>query len=197
MNRADYVVIESWMISDLGLSGNYLLVYGLIYGFSRDGVSCFFGNYDYIKKHTGISSDKTVTNVLNYLVENGLLIKEERFTTTGKSNGYKAITEPKKCSVEEDVNKDEELSIAEEKSSKFEPLPSYDDILTDFGVKDKRERKAYFDFITHCRLNSRTVTNDKLERLIVRLDRLYRDDINSKINALHTAIDKGYFDIKD
>ena len=33
----NYVAIQGWMITDLNLKGNDLLIYAVIYGFSQDG----------------------------------------------------------------------------------------------------------------------------------------------------------------
>lgn len=200
MEKASYIVIESWMITELGLSGNSLLVYATIYGFTRDGVSVFFGNYDFLKKMTGISSSKTISTVLKCLSERNLIVKEERYALTGKSNGYKAVIHKNNESVIEDnaFKKEESKlfgNLANEQDSK--KTYSYDDILNDFGVNDFLLRKAYIEFLRHCQLNGRTVTNDKLERLIVKLDLMYRKEDTLKVNALQEAIDKGYFDVKD
>ena len=200
MENASYTVIESWMITELGLSGNSLLVYATIYGFSRDGVSVFFGNYDFLKKMTGISSSKTISTILKCLSERNLIVKEERYTQTGKSNGYKAVIHKNYKTVSEaNVFKKEESklfgNLANEQDSK--KTYSYDDILNDFGVNDFLLRKSYIEFIRFCSLNGRKVTNDKLERLIVKLDLMYGNEDNLKIKALQEAIDKGYFDVKD
>ena len=31
----NYIVIQSWMVSELGLKGNQLIIYALVYGFSQ------------------------------------------------------------------------------------------------------------------------------------------------------------------
>lgn len=195
MNGLSYIVIESWMISDLGLSGNNLLVYALLYGFSRDGESSFFGSYGYIKRATGISSSKTITNVLTYLIENKLILKDDHYMKTGKSNGYKVVLKEKLDFVRDDEVREKKLK--DNSSFSLENRVTYDDILNDFAVKDDSLRNSYFNFIKHCQINKRIVTNDKLERLIVKLDLMYGNEDCEKIKALNLAIDKGYFDIKD
>ena len=92
MSVAEYVVIESWMVNDLGLCCNELLVYALVYGFTRDGVSRFYGSSTYIKKIIGIKSDKTVFSLLSILVKKGYLNKDDTYKKTGNSNGYYANT---------------------------------------------------------------------------------------------------------
>jgi len=48
MNNKDYIVIQGWMINELKLSGNDLLTYSLIYGFSKDGQSEYTGSIKYL-----------------------------------------------------------------------------------------------------------------------------------------------------
>ena len=205
------------MVSELELSGNELLLYGLIYGFSKDGVSSFYGNYDYIKEHTGIKSEKTVTNVLNSLLGKGLIVKENRYTTSGKSNGYRVVFDDEDC--ERNIIVESNVDVPGRKSSKIEvdedgftyeakvalgliepksvdsgsSLESYNSILESFGVTNKRLFSAYIEFIKFCSLNKHFITNDKLERLIVKLDLNYGKNDNAKINALQEAINLGYF----
>ena len=81
-------------------------------------------------------------------------------------------------------------SMKEEKGSRA----SYAEIMEDFGVSVLVKSRLW-EFIRHCQLNGRTVTNDKLENIIVRLDTDYGTDEMKKVAALDKAINKGYFDI--
>ena len=69
----------------LGLSGNDLMVFALIYGFSQDGQGCFYGSLNYICETCGISR-RTAIYILNDLVERGYLLKEETI-----QNGVKRV----------------------------------------------------------------------------------------------------------
>ena len=40
----NYIVIQDFMLTDLGLTGNDLLVYALVYGYSQDGESEYYGS---------------------------------------------------------------------------------------------------------------------------------------------------------
>ena len=55
MESNNYVVIQGWMCNELELKGNNLLVFALIYGFSQDGQSRFFGSRNYIAQTFNIS----------------------------------------------------------------------------------------------------------------------------------------------
>lgn len=72
---------------------------------------------------------------------------------------------------------------------------SYDDIFNDFCVSTELKIK-FIEFIKHCQLNGKKITNDKLKNIIIRLDRSYSQDLD-KIRSLNKAINGGYFDIQE
>jgi predicted transcriptional regulator len=88
--RSNYLTIQGWMIADLNLSGNQLLAYALIYGFTQDGDSEFSGSVAYISKWLNCSKPTTL-KAINDLVEKGLILKY-KFAVNGVCfNKYKAV----------------------------------------------------------------------------------------------------------
>lgn len=81
MKSDNTVVIHGWMCNELGLKGNELLVFALIYGFSQDGVSSFYGGRKYIADTFNISMP-TVDKALSGLIIKELICKEEHEGTT-------------------------------------------------------------------------------------------------------------------
>ena len=81
----NYTIIQGWMISDLGLKGNSLLIYALIYGFSQAENCKFTGSLNYLATWTN-STKQGVIKSLKILQERGLINKEESF-----SNGVKNV----------------------------------------------------------------------------------------------------------
>lgn len=71
---------------------------------------------------------------------------------------------------------------------------SYDEIFECFEV-DSTLKRVFIEFIRHCSLNGKMVTNDKLQQIIVKLDEVYGRDERSKIDSLKNAISGGYYDI--
>lgn len=88
MQNDNYITIFGWMTNDLGLSGNELNVFALIYGFSQDGESWFQGNRRYIADTLNISRP-TVDKALNSLKEKGLIIKGSYTYNDITTNRYK------------------------------------------------------------------------------------------------------------
>lgn len=63
---------------------------------------------------------------------------------------------------------------------------------------DERVKEEIWNFIQHCIANGRTPTNNRLHDLCTKLILQYRPtDISGMVDALKTAVSKGYFDIKD
>lgn len=76
MKNENYITIQGWMRKELGLSGNELLAYALVYGFSQDGESTFRGSLSYVAEWLGCSKQTAITT-LRKLVEKGLIERIE------------------------------------------------------------------------------------------------------------------------
>ena len=78
IKNENYVAIQGWMVNDLHLSGNELIIYALIFGFSQDGESWFTGSSSYVGAWCGISRQSASAN-LKKLTEEKLVEKESFF----------------------------------------------------------------------------------------------------------------------
>lgn len=76
MNAENYVVLQGWMITELGLAGKELMAYALIYGFSQGDSNGYTGGLQYIADWLG-TTKRTVMTVLSSLVEKGVIRKYE------------------------------------------------------------------------------------------------------------------------
>lgn len=71
-----YILIQGWMINELKLKGNELLIYAIIYGFSQDNAGEFTGGLQYLADWTNGTKRGCMKN-LKSLIENGLIVKKE------------------------------------------------------------------------------------------------------------------------
>ena len=85
----NYINIQGWMVTKLGLSGNDLLVYAIIYGFSQDDGSMFTGSLQYLADWCNATKQGIQKN-LNKLVKNGYIQKEEYYENKVKFCNYYA-----------------------------------------------------------------------------------------------------------
>ena len=88
LNSNNYVVIQGWMCNELGLKGNELLIFALIYGFSQDGDTRFYGSRSYMANTFNISLP-TVDKAIDNLEEKNLIeVTLVDDAKTGKHNEY-------------------------------------------------------------------------------------------------------------
>lgn len=102
INRDDYIVIQGWMVTELGLKGNDLMAYALINGFTREQNTYFTGSLQYVADWLNIER-RSVTRTLKRLVEQDLLLKEETYVNGVKFCKYKAIRPSEGCRQNEDT----------------------------------------------------------------------------------------------
>ncbi len=72
MSNDNYCVIFGWMCNGLNLNSNELLVYAVIYGFSQDGESRFYGGRGFLARTLNISKP-TVDKALKSLCDKGFI----------------------------------------------------------------------------------------------------------------------------
>jgi len=70
-----YINVQPFMIRDLHLSGNTLLVYAAIHGFSTHQ-KCFYGSFQYLADMICTTVDE-IKSIIDTLVSDGLLLKKE------------------------------------------------------------------------------------------------------------------------
>ena len=75
MQDDNFYTVQGWMVRKLHLSGNELICYAIINGFSQDGMSLFMGSLSYLQKWMNVSQP-TVIKALKSLVEKELIIKQ-------------------------------------------------------------------------------------------------------------------------
>ena len=76
INDGNYITIQGWMRTELDLSGNELIVYAIIYGFSQNKQGEFTGSAQYLADWVGCTR-RTIMSILNKLVEDGIISKTE------------------------------------------------------------------------------------------------------------------------
>ena len=86
----NYIHIPGWAVTRLGLKGNELLVYSIIYGFSQDGETRFTGSLQYLADWTN-STKQSCIKCLKSLAEKGYITKYEKIVNGVKFCEYQAV----------------------------------------------------------------------------------------------------------
>lgn len=84
-----FITVQAFMVNDLHLKGNELLIYAIIHGFSQDGESEFTGSLQYLADWCN-TSKQTIITALQSLCEKQLIIKNVEFKNNVKFCTYKS-----------------------------------------------------------------------------------------------------------
>ena len=86
VKNENYILIQGWMLNELALKNNELLIYSIIYGFSQTTGTEFTGSLQYLADWCSCTK-QGVIKCLKSLISKNLIIKKETF-----NNGVKFCT---------------------------------------------------------------------------------------------------------
>jgi hypothetical protein len=90
---SNYVVIQGWMLNKLGLKGNELLIYAIIYGFTQSESQEFTGSLQYLADWTN-STKRSCISTIQSLVTKGYINKRDEIINGVKFCRYSAAISP-------------------------------------------------------------------------------------------------------
>lgn len=90
--RDNYITIQGFMITDLKLKGNELIIYAVIYGFSQAENQTFSGSLQYLADWTN-STKQGVQKNIKSLLEKGFIVKKNQIINGIKFCEYSAVKE--------------------------------------------------------------------------------------------------------
>lgn len=156
--------------------------------------------FKFIKKDLDINLNK-YENICKRNRENG----QKGGAPVGNQNARKQPKQPKQPDNDNDNEYDNDILLVSKKEKKEKEnndiltnthaheRMSYDQIFEEFGVEPQL-KDTLIEFIRHCSMNGKKLTNDKLQSIIVHLD-MYHKDVSGKIQSVQNAISGGYFDV--
>lgn len=111
IKNENFIAIQGFMVKELGLTGNELIAYALVYGFSQDDESEFKGSLNYVAEWLNCSRT-TAFNLLNKLADDGFIKKTEKTINGVKFCNYSAVKpddeELKKIKLRKQIRKEKE-----------------------------------------------------------------------------------------
>lgn len=170
-----YITIQEFMVNDLELSGNELIAYALIYGFSQDGESYFKGSLSYVAKWLNCSK-ATACNILNKLADDGFLEKKEKNVNGVRLCDYSAypIDEKALNEIKEKKKERKEKEKAERYAKKFNtPSKNHKGYSKNLNGRSKNLNGGIKKTLTH---NTTDILDDMKDENI--------DDIPTKAETL-------------
>ena len=222
VKNENYITIQGWMINELNLKGNSLIIYAAIYGFSQTEDCKFTGSANYLAEWCGCSR-QTVLTSLNKLVEDKLLIKHEEFKNNVKFCSYSVNLTGCKNSLQGGVKKfDRGMSknltggcqnSLHNNIDKNNRIKNIDDNIDKKNSKKKSkidtkieliEKKCLeYDledeviellsrFFRNLLENHKMVTDDKINAILTKLAKV---TTKTQIKAIQLSLDNGYMNI--
>lgn len=91
-----YIAIQEFMVTDLHLSGNELIAYAMIHGFSKDGINDFHGSINYLASWCGVT-ERGATKILKRLEEKNLIKKNYVIISGRRYCKYMVTGEQSSC----------------------------------------------------------------------------------------------------
>lgn len=156
MNNENYITIQGWMVNELKLTGNDLICYALIYGFTQNG--CYWEkSAKYISDWLGVSH-RAVVDILNRLIDKELLDKQDNIVNSVKFCKYKAIVpnfttyeesslppyeETAQCQNNIDNNKEEKKENIKRKKENTDPTEDEHKIFEEFRKAYKGKKRGH------------------------------------------------------
>ena len=216
----NFISISGWMVTRLGLKGNELLVYAIIYGFSHDDETRFTGSLQYLADWTN-STKQSCIKCLKSLIEKGYITKRENIVNGVKFCEYQAV-KPKSMVVNKVEHGIKQSLTGGSKQSLHNTLDNntLDNNIVNKKERNKKERKSksksYDEQITEYTENEelqnalkafiqmrdfikKPMTEYALKLMLKKLDELGNDD-TTKIAILNQSIThnwQGIFPLKD
>ncbi len=97
--KKGFLSIDWWMFGLLGLSGNEILVFALIYSYCVNGKGIFYGSISRLAERVNLSR-RSVSGIISRLVGKGLICRE----TVGEYDGYVICIDPETYQDVEQIN---------------------------------------------------------------------------------------------
>ena len=211
VSNENFYVVQGWMRNVLGLRGNALDIYAIIYGFSQVSHQEFTASINYLCEWLG-ASRPTVINTLKDLVEQGYLTKESneingviynRYTavipdlTGGKeillpqlknfTGGSKEILPN---NIHNKIDNNKSLPKGKEEQA---PKKSYNEV---FSTKENEVIKdALVKFVNYCKGKNYNPKVSTVEKFAKTLRDNAKDNLDLAMQMVEQSINKGWKDI--
>lgn len=214
MQNGNFHVIFGWMCNELNLSGNELLVYSAIYGFSKDGSSVFTGSRKYLSESFNITLP-TVDKALKGLMEKGYICRNQKeingvvfneyyadlsifqnFTGCKESlpgvvkNLYGGSKESLPNNINNNINNNIDSFKEKNSKKKFNPNEILDSVDL---IRDNAEiKKAFLDFIEMRKNTKFPINTERCLKLLINDAFKYGKTPDGIIKVIDQSIKNGW-----
>ena len=214
-----YISIQGWMVEELKLKGNDLLVYAIIYGFSQDNESEFTGSLSYLARWCN-STKNGIQKNLKKLIDAKLISKKSTIKNGVKYCSYSCTPYNRvvqgvqqSCtgrttelhggiqqSCNNNIDKNNRNKTIEDnidkknskKKSKIDiKIESIEKKCLEYDLEDE-VIELLSRFFRNLLENHKMVTDDKVNAILTKLAKV---NTKTQIKAIQLSLDNGYMNI--
>lgn len=208
VNRDNYIVIQGWMLADLKLKGNELIVYACIYGFSQAENQVFNGSLQYLADWTNSTKQGVIKN-LKSLEEKGYIVKNEKYINGVKFCEYyttkfnrelnnveggikQSLTGGIKQSLPNNLSLDTTKNNIEDKKGRKKES-TYEAVINQL-IENEEVKETIYEFIKMRKLMKKPLTDFALKKLLNKLLKISNEP-SIQIAVLEKSINNNWLDI--
>jgi len=209
IKNENYITIQGWMINELNLKGNELLVYATIYGFSQTENQLFTGSLQYLADWTN-SSKQGVQKNLKSLIDKGYIGKNDKFINGVKFCEYyttkfnevsnkvvegmqQSCIPPIQQSCNNNIDINNINNSIDNNIERKKKESAYDEIINKL-VNDPDIKEGLYEFIKMRKLIKKPLTDRALKNIINKLFILSTDKIE-QIEILNQSIERNWLSL--
>ena len=205
VKNENYISIQGWMVNELNLKGNELLVYAIIYGFSQAENQLYNGSLQYLADWTNSTKQGVMKN-LKSLVNKGYIGKIDKLINGIKFCEYYAtkfngVVNKVEQGMQQSLMGDMQQSLPNNNiynninnnNKKERKKTSYDEILNSM-IEDDDVKNTICDYIKMRKLIKKPMTDRAVTMLINKLYKLSNNK-QIQIKILEQSILKNWTDI--
>ena len=170
VKNENFIIIQGFMVNELNLKGNELLVYAIIYGFSQEENQVFNGSLQYLADWTNSTKQGVLKN-LKSLVEKGYIKKNDKVINGVKFCEYyvtkfNRVDNEVKQDIKQSSTKGIKQSLPNNKASNKKN--NIKEIIKEL-VEDEDIIEALFEFLEMRKLIKKPMTERAIRQLIAKL----------------------------
>lgn len=198
VNRDNFIVIQGFMITDLKLKGNELIIYACIYGFSQAENQVFSGSLQYLADWTN-STKQGVMKSLKSLVDKGYITKTDKYINGVKFCEYSAtkfnggMQQSLIGGMQQSLNNNIGIeNISNNIESKKASKKSFDDILAEYSKGDADIQDLLGEWLKVRKAKRAPLTDRAIQMNIAKLDNFAAQSGLSVKEYLQEVICRGW-----
>lgn len=207
VKRENYITIQGFMLTDLHLKGNELLIYACIYGFSQAENQVFNGSLQYLADWTN-STKQGVIKCLKSLEEKGFIVKKENYINGVKFCEYyttkfnrvcnkvdggikQSLTGGIKQSLHNNIVSDNPIDNKEERK-KGKKATSFDSLIEQYAKGDEEVKELLGEWLKVRKAKRAAMTDKAIELNLQKLDNLAAESGLTVVDYLKEVICRGW-----